>query len=53
MTVSYGKMVKTKERLGYDGPCARVKGKLEARYGEVRVEGLAPMDQGNGESGQG
>ena len=29
--VSYGKMVKIKVRLGYDGPCARVKGKLELR----------------------
>ena len=53
--VSYDKMVKIKARLGYDGPCARVKGKLEARDltghrdGEVQVEGLSPMDQGNGE----
>jgi hypothetical protein len=29
--VSYGKMAKAKIRLGYEGPCVSVKGKLEAR----------------------
>jgi hypothetical protein len=54
--VSYGKTVKIKASLGYDGLCARLKGKLEARDhmanhwgGEVRLEGLASMDQGNKE----
>jgi hypothetical protein len=46
-------MVKTKTRLGYEGSCVSVKGKLEAQAmtdhwgSEVQVEGLAPMDQGN------
>ena len=53
--VSYGKMVKIKAMLGHEGTCASVKGKLDARGKrnhqgcEVRVEGLALMDQGNGE----
>ena len=47
--------MKTKARLGCEGPCERVKGKLEVwdttdrLGGEVQVESLAPIDQGNKE----
>jgi hypothetical protein len=48
---SYGKIVKIETRLCYKGSCASVNGKLDAqdmmdsRDGEVRLEGLAQMDQ--------
>jgi hypothetical protein len=53
--VSYGKIVKIETRLCYEGSRASVKGKLDAQHmmdhrdGEVRLEGLAPMDQYTGE----
>ena len=53
--VTYGKIVKIKAGPGYEGPCASVKGRTEAREttnclgSEVQTEGFAPMDQGNSE----